>query len=140
MSVSVPIAATTAALLCLASPSQEMEDCPSSHPDISTSGTVTGYGKSLVYFSAIQDNLDSIQFAIADLKGKLGRQSGIVCGICPDTGLQCPRSAEPQGSIGTNSTFIIEGPDTWEQGYETYAFYNGLYDVSCAECIPQGGA
>jgi len=55
-----------ASLVMSLASAEETADCPSTHEDIQTSGTVAGYGKSLTYFSDPNDLIAATQFAKDD--------------------------------------------------------------------------
>ena len=65
-----------------------------------------------------------------NLRRKLGIQSGVICSICEDDGIQCGRTAMEFGTISTT-------PGAWDPilvGWVSTATYTGSYFVTCAVC------
>jgi len=110
-----------------------LEGCPSSTPKTTGGEEVTASGKS-TFFSDSTDLGFATDKAEANLKGKLGRQSGVVCAICDDSGLQCALSVEfGEGTPSSDPTFL-PGETQQESGWKVTAGWTGEYTVNCATC------
>ena len=101
-----------------------------------TSAAAIGNGTSTWATDADSDKIFATGDADVSLKRKLGKQAGVVCGICED-GVQCARSvALGAGTLITSYTYIPGDGTPATEGWECTMVYQGDYSVTCSTCPP----
>jgi len=87
-------------------------------------------------FSDMQDDYDQAESDALDLlKRKLGRNSGIVCEICPEDRVQCERLVflDSQSILPAPEIIMPDYPNH-DGGWSIGLFYDAEFHVACAGC------